>query len=187
MLIKKRPDLRYSDVTPKKLYLRRREFIAGSAALAACAVAGPLIGKGLQEAAQEAPKSRVGALPQKPEIAKRSRLISADDKITSFQDAAGFTNFYEFSTAKRDPTVLARDLRLRPWEVSVEGLVKAPQKFAVDDLIRLCARMDQEIKTLKAAERMLRDERAQLLRKNEDARSKVEAMIVRLRSLEQES
>ena len=36
-------------------------------------------------------------------------------------------------------------------------------------------------------QRMLRDERAQLLRKNEDARSKVEAMIVRLRSLEQES
>jgi cell division protein ZapB len=57
----------------------------------------------------------------------------------------------------------------------------------VDDLIRLCARMDQEIRTLKAAERMLRDERAQLLRKNEDARSKVEAMIMRLRSLEQES
>lgn len=57
----------------------------------------------------------------------------------------------------------------------------------IEDLIRLCARMDQEIKMLKAAERVLRDERAQLLRKNEDARSKVEAMIVRLRSLEQES
>ena len=57
----------------------------------------------------------------------------------------------------------------------------------VDDLIRLCSRMDQEIRTLKVAERNLRDERAQLLRKNEDARSKVEAMIMRLRSLEQES
>jgi cell division protein ZapB len=56
-----------------------------------------------------------------------------------------------------------------------------------EELIRLCARMDQEIRTLKAAERMLREERAQLLRKNEDARSKVEAMILRLRSLEQES
>jgi cell division protein ZapB len=56
-----------------------------------------------------------------------------------------------------------------------------------EELIRLCVRMDQEIRTLKAAERMLREERAQLLRKNEDARSKVEAMILRLRSLEQES
>jgi cell division protein ZapB len=56
----------------------------------------------------------------------------------------------------------------------------------IDDLIRLCSRMDQEIRSLKASERVLREERAQLLRKNEDARSKVEAMIVRLRSLEQE-
>lgn len=56
-----------------------------------------------------------------------------------------------------------------------------------DELIRLCARMDQEIRSLKATERMLREERAQLVRKHEDARSKVEAMIVRLRSLEQES
>ena len=56
-----------------------------------------------------------------------------------------------------------------------------------DELIRLCARMDQEIRSLKATERMLREERSQLVRKNEDARSKVEAMIMRLRSLEQDS
>ena len=69
----------------------------------------------------------------------------------------------------------------------MEGQQLKALEQRVDDLIRLCGRMNQEIKTLKAAERMLRDERAQLLRKNEDARSKVEAMIVRLRSLEQES
>ncbi|MBP8924823.1 MAG: TIGR02449 family protein [Pseudomonadales bacterium] len=57
----------------------------------------------------------------------------------------------------------------------------------VEDLIRLCTRLDQEIRALKGSERQLREERAQLLRKNEDARSKVEAMIGRLRSLEQES
>ena len=57
----------------------------------------------------------------------------------------------------------------------------------VDELIALCARMDQEIRSLKAAERLLREERTQLLRKSDDARSKVEAMILRLRSLEHES
>jgi cell division protein ZapB len=56
-----------------------------------------------------------------------------------------------------------------------------------DELIRLCSRMDQEIRSLKATERMLREERSMLMRKNEDARSKVEAMIMRLRSLEQDS
>jgi sulfoxide reductase catalytic subunit YedY len=139
MVIKKRPDLKYSDITPKNLYLRRREFIAGSAALAACAIANPLLGKEPREQAQEVPKAQEAgvSLPQKPEIAKRSRLISADDKITSFEDAGGYTNFYEFSTAKRDPTRLARDFRMRPWSVAVEGLVKSPRQFSIEDLIRL--------------------------------------------------
>ena len=139
MLIKKRPDLRYSDITPKNLYIRRREFIARSAALAACAVAGPLLGKELIKEAQETPKVQAGAgpPPQKPDIAKRSRFISVDDKITSYQEATGYTNFYEFSTAKRDPTVLARDFRTRPWTVAVDGLLKSPRQFAIDDLIRL--------------------------------------------------
>jgi sulfoxide reductase catalytic subunit YedY len=139
MLLKRAPDIKTSEITPKKLYLRRREFIAGSAALAACAVAGPLLGKRLTGEAQETPQLQAGGgpLPQKPEIAKRSRFISVDDNITSSQEATGYTNFYEFSPAKRDPTVLARDFRTRPWILAVEGLIKTPQSFAVDDLIRL--------------------------------------------------
>ncbi len=39
MLLKKAPDSRHSEITPKKLYLSRRQFIARSAALAACAAA----------------------------------------------------------------------------------------------------------------------------------------------------
>jgi len=54
----------------------------------------------------------------------------------------------------------------------------------IDDLIKLCSRLDQEIKSLKANERMLREERAKLLRKTEDARFKVESMITRLKALE---
>jgi sulfoxide reductase catalytic subunit YedY len=139
MIIKKRPGLRYSEVTPKELYLRRREFIAGSAALAACAAAGPLLGKKSAGDHQEAAKPQAGSapLPLKPEVAKRTNLVSSDDKITGYPEATGFTNFYEFSTAKRDPAVLARDLRTRPWTVAIEGLVKSPRQFAGDDLVRL--------------------------------------------------
>lgn len=72
-----------------------------------------------------------------------------------------------------------------------EGTMDAQQlktlEHRADELIRLCVRMDQEIRSLKATERMLREERSMLMRKNDDARSKVEAMIMRLRSLEQES
>ena len=56
----------------------------------------------------------------------------------------------------------------------------------IDELIKLCATLDQEIKSLKASERLLREERAKLLRKTEDARYKVESMIIRLKGLEQD-
>ncbi len=138
MLIKKAPDIKFSEITPKKLYLSRRRFIQGSAALAAFAVTESLLGGGSKQETQEKPGAPPGSPPppRKPEITRRSRYLLADDQPTSFQEAAGYTNFYEFSTAKRDPTRLARDLRLRPWTVAVEGLVKAPLLFDIDDLIR---------------------------------------------------
>jgi len=126
MLVKRPPDIRYSEVTPRRLYLRRREFIVGSAALAACAAANPLLLRGLAIERQDAPPAAPAAsqVPPKPVVAKRGEFTLPDEKNTQYADATGYTNFYEFSTAKRDPTVLARNLRTRPWTVVVEGLVK---------------------------------------------------------------
>ena len=139
MLVKRPPDIRYSEVTPRRLNLRRREFIVGSAALAACAAANPLLLRGLAIERQDAPPAAPAAsqVPPKPVVAKRGEFTLPNEKNTQYADATGYTNFYEFSTAKRDPTVLARNLRTRPWTVVVEGLVKSPRQFAIDDLIRL--------------------------------------------------
>ncbi|EDX88294.1 TIGR02449 family protein [Alcanivorax sp. VBW004] len=57
----------------------------------------------------------------------------------------------------------------------------------VDDLLRISARLRQENQALHDRESKLVEERAQLLKKNDAARSKVEAIISRLKSLEQES
>ncbi|MBQ23382.1 TIGR02449 family protein [Alcanivorax sp.] len=57
----------------------------------------------------------------------------------------------------------------------------------VDDLLRISARLRQENQALQDRESKLVEERAQLLKKNDAARSKVEAIISRLKSLEQES
>ena len=57
----------------------------------------------------------------------------------------------------------------------------------VDDLLRISARLRQENQPLHEREAKLVEERAQLLKKNDVARSKVEAIISRLKSLEQES
>ena len=56
----------------------------------------------------------------------------------------------------------------------------------VEELIRACAHLKDENKTLRATGEELTRERDRLLDKTENARKRVEAMIDRLRSLEAE-
>lgn len=55
----------------------------------------------------------------------------------------------------------------------------------VDELIQLCTELDQENRRLKTEAINWQQEREQLIDKNESARTKVESMITRLKSLEQ--
>ncbi|MBL0028987.1 MAG: TIGR02449 family protein [Rhodanobacteraceae bacterium] len=55
----------------------------------------------------------------------------------------------------------------------------------VDQLIALCQRLAEENRSLRQNQEAMVSERANLLAKNEQARSRVEAMIARLKSLEQ--
>lgn len=54
----------------------------------------------------------------------------------------------------------------------------------VDELVALCHALDKENKSLRSRENDWMTERRQLLIKNETARSKVEAMITRLKTME---
>jgi cell division protein ZapB len=55
----------------------------------------------------------------------------------------------------------------------------------VDQLIALCQRLTEENRSLRQSQEQLVSERANLLAKNEQARARVEAMINRLKALEQ--
>ena len=57
-------------------------------------------------------------------------------------------------------------------------------KHKIDELISLCKELNKENSALKAEIAGWRDERRDLMDKNELARSKVEAMIDRLRTME---
>jgi len=52
-------------------------------------------------------------------------------------------------------------------------------------LMERCEKLEQENEQLKSSEAALREERARLLQINDQTRQKVEAMIQRLKSLEQ--
>ena len=57
----------------------------------------------------------------------------------------------------------------------------------IDDLINLCTDLNSENVALKADANSWLEERQQLMDKNELAKTKVEAIISRLRAMEQES
>jgi cell division protein ZapB len=54
----------------------------------------------------------------------------------------------------------------------------------IDRLLELCRRLAEENRSLRQSQEQLASERSNLLAKNEQARTRVEAMIARLRSLE---
>ena len=55
----------------------------------------------------------------------------------------------------------------------------------VDALVRVCDQLQDENKSLKQRQDVLTAERANLLQKNEQVRARVEAMIGRLKAMEQ--
>jgi cell division protein ZapB len=57
----------------------------------------------------------------------------------------------------------------------------------VDQLIDICDQLQLQNRQLQTQERSWREERLQLIEKNDLARQKVEAMILRLKSLEHDS
>ena len=57
----------------------------------------------------------------------------------------------------------------------------------IDELIQFCGELDSENRKLKADALTWQQEREQLIEKTETARSRVEAMITKLKALEQEA
>ncbi len=55
----------------------------------------------------------------------------------------------------------------------------------LDELVAICRQLQQENQSLKERQNMLAEDRATLLQKNEQVRGRVEAMIGRLKAMEQ--
>ena len=65
------------------------------------------------------------------------------EKITDYKDATTYNNFYEFGTDKADPAKNAGTLVTRPWTIAIEGLVKQPKTYAIEDLLKLSAQEER--------------------------------------------
>jgi sulfoxide reductase catalytic subunit YedY len=73
------------------------------------------------------------------------------EKITSYEDASTYNNYYEFGTDKSDPAHNAHTLKTQPWTVEIEGLVKKPGRWALEDLLKVSA-MEERIYRMRCVE-----------------------------------
>lgn len=123
-----------SEITPRAAYEGRRDalkLLAG-AALAAGAVPPAF--------AQAARPNKLAALP-----GTRSAVAGAVtmEKLTPYGDVTTYNNFYEFGTDKADPARNAHTLKTRPWTVAVEGAVRKPRVYDIDELLKLSAQEER--------------------------------------------
>ncbi|MEX8194062.1 protein-methionine-sulfoxide reductase catalytic subunit MsrP [Comamonas guangdongensis] len=135
-----------SAITPRSLYLQRRAFMQTLATGAAGAALAGWAGRDALAAAEE--RKHLPALKAAP-----SKLVGATtiEAATSYKDATGYNNFYEFGLDKEDPARYATTLKTRPWAVRIEGLVQKPQTLDIDSLLKL-APQEERIYRLRCVE-----------------------------------
>ncbi|UUZ77482.1 protein-methionine-sulfoxide reductase catalytic subunit MsrP [Polaromonas sp. P1(28)-13] len=122
-----------SEITPQGIYQGRRDLIK----LMATGVAGAGLASwaGRQALAQTVQKpGKLAALAGSKSAVPGAVIM---EKITEYKDATTYNNFYEFGTDKADPAKNAHTLVTKPWSVAVEGLVKQPKSYTLEDLITL--------------------------------------------------
>jgi methionine sulfoxide reductase catalytic subunit len=102
--------LTWSDITPKPMWLNRRQLIAGSVALAAT----PAF-------------AQIDATPSEYSIA---------EEPNSLEDITSYNNFYEFGTGKGDPAEYAGGLTVDPWSIVIDGMVDKPGTYDLADVVQ---------------------------------------------------
>jgi sulfoxide reductase catalytic subunit YedY len=125
MVLISKPDIVSSEITPKNLYLRRREFLhtLGGAATAL------LVPPGLTD-------TLVAATQATQKLPVSSRMVTTTDALTPHRDVTSYTNFYEFGTDKDDPARNSGSFKPRPWSLAVEGECAKPGTYTLEDILR---------------------------------------------------
>jgi methionine sulfoxide reductase catalytic subunit len=129
MLIKPAPDIRSSEITPKQLYLDRREFIRATTGTAMAVAAGAIGGEAMLQAAPPAAHGR------KLENIKKSPL-SSDEKANTWEQITTYNNYYEFGTDKDSPAMLSRSFKSEPWTVAVDGECNKKAAWTLEDILK---------------------------------------------------
>ncbi|HUA66959.1 MAG TPA: protein-methionine-sulfoxide reductase catalytic subunit MsrP [Candidatus Saccharimonadales bacterium] len=140
-----------SEITDPAVYFNRRAFIRAGI-LAASAVATGLVYRRLNPVgAGKIDTPSIQGIVTPPMAAADADGFRVPDKETSLQDITHYNNFYEFSSDKEGVASAAADFNTAGWQVSVEGLVKKPTVFDLDDLLKI-SRPEERIYRMRCVE-----------------------------------
>ncbi|TXR51530.1 protein-methionine-sulfoxide reductase catalytic subunit MsrP [Reinekea thalattae] len=132
------------NVTPKDLFLNRRQIMKGFGAVAAASAL-----PGMSWAAEKGQPAPAWLQNKVKSTVYRS--VTADDGITDASDARQYNNFYEFGTSKQDPSRYAHEFNPYPWEIEVTGECLKPGKISLEDLLSSRA-LEERIYRLRCVE-----------------------------------
>jgi methionine sulfoxide reductase catalytic subunit len=138
VIIKRTSDIVPSEITDKQVYLNRRSFLQTAAFAGIAGIGGSLL------------STRDAFALTKLNLAKKG-VATADDPLTPLRDVTSYNNFYEFGTDKADPAAYASTLKTRPWTIAVEGEIKRPKVYDIDEFLKL-APLEERIYRLRCVE-----------------------------------
>jgi methionine sulfoxide reductase catalytic subunit len=138
VIIKRASDIVASEITDQQVYLNRRSFLQTAAFAGIATIGGSLL----------SPRDAVALA--KLNLAKKG-VATADDPLTPLRDITSYNNFYEFGTDKDDPAAYASTLKTRPWTIAVEGEIKRPKVYDIDEFLKL-APLEERIYRMRCVE-----------------------------------
>jgi sulfoxide reductase catalytic subunit YedY len=103
-----KPNLHRSDVTPKELFMNRRQIMTGAGLM----LASPLVARQAWAAG-----------------------YSTDEEPNTLEAISTYNNYYEFGFSKEEPAEFAQGLTIDPWSVEVEGMVDNPGIYSLADIL----------------------------------------------------
>ena len=109
------PPIMASEITPKSVYMKRRDLFGIAAGGMALAMA---------------PSAKAAALTATP------GAYVVDEPLTPKESVTTYNNFYEFGTGKGDPSANAGAFKPTPWAITVDGMVGKPGTFDLEQLIK---------------------------------------------------
>jgi sulfoxide reductase catalytic subunit YedY len=127
-------------MTDRDLFFNRREFLRAAAGLG---LAGGLYGAGAFM------PGKAHAATRFPDVKKSAYLLN--EALTPLEAVTHYNNFYEFGTDKDDPSANAGKLKTRPWQVSVEGEIKRPKTYDIDELLKF-APLEERVYRMRCVE-----------------------------------